>query len=115
MSDVKNICDQEFATEVLASNAPVLVDFWAPWCGPCRLIAPLMDWAASTYGEKLKVLKMEVDPNPETVRQYKIEGIPTLILFQHGEVLERLEGAVGKPRIEAMLTPHLGPGENSSI
>jgi thioredoxin 1 len=107
MSSVQNLSDQDFSTVVLESEGLVLVDFWAPWCGPCRLIAPLMDWAAETYGDRLKVAKMEVDPNPNTVSQYKIEGIPTLILFRDGEMIDRIEGAVGKAKIEAMLAAHL--------
>jgi len=107
MSSVQNLSDQDFSAAVLESEGLVLVDFWAPWCGPCRLIAPLMDWAAETYGDRVKVAKMEVDPNPETISQYKIEGIPTLILFRDGEIIDRFEGAVGKPKIEAMLAPHL--------
>jgi thioredoxin 1 len=107
MSSVQNLSDQDFSTVVLKSEGLVLVDFWAPWCGPCRLIAPLMDWAAETYGDRLKVAKMEVDPNPKTVSQYKIEGIPTLILFRNGEMLDRIEGAVGKAKIEAMLASYL--------
>lgn len=107
MSIVSNIIDREFSAEVLECDRPVLVDFWAAWCGPCRLVAPLMDWAAELYGDRLKVVKMEVDPNPETIARYKVEGIPTLILFEKGEILARIEGAVGKQRIEAMLTPYL--------
>ena len=107
MSAVADIFDREFALEVLEADRPVLVDFWAGWCGPCRLVAPLMDWAAQTYGDRLKVVKMEVDPNPETIALYKVEGIPTLMLFEKGKVLARIEGAVGKPRLEAMLNTHL--------
>ena len=107
MSIVTNIIDREFVAEVLESDRLVLVDFWAAWCGPCRLVAPLMDWAAELYGDRLKVVKMEVDPNPETIARYKVEGIPTLILFEKGEILARIEGAVGKQRIEAMLAPYL--------
>ncbi|MEY2976782.1 MAG: thioredoxin [Prochlorotrichaceae cyanobacterium] len=107
MSSVQNLSDQDFNAVVLQAEGLVLVDFWAPWCGPCRLIAPLMDWAAETYGDRLKVCKIEVDPNPSTMTEYKIEGIPTLILFRNGEILDRIEGAVAKPKIEAMLTPHL--------
>jgi len=107
MRMVSNISDREFVSEVLESDRPVLVDFWAAWCGPCRLVAPLMDWAAELYGDRLKVVKMEVDPNPDTIARYKVEGIPTLILFEKGEILARIEGAVGKPRLEAMLAPYL--------
>ena len=107
MSEVRNISDSEFVAAVLEADRFVLVDFWAPWCGPCRLVAPLMDWAAQTYGDKLDVFKMEVDPNPETISKYKVEGIPTLMLFHKGEIVERIEGAVGKERVGAMLSPHL--------
>ncbi|MEM8604078.1 MAG: thioredoxin [Cyanobacteria bacterium P01_H01_bin.121] len=107
MAAVAEISDGQFEAEVLKSEETVLVDFWATWCGPCRLIAPFMDWAASTYGDRLKVVKMEVDPNPETIAKYKVEGIPTLMLFRGGEVLDRVEGAIGKPKLETLLNTHL--------
>ncbi|AFY68100.1 thioredoxin [Geitlerinema sp. PCC 7407] len=106
-SGVLSINDAQFEAEVLQATQPVLVDFWAEWCGPCRLIAPLMDYVANTYGDRLKVIKMEVDPNPETVAQYKVQGIPTLILFQGGEVKESIEGAIGKQRLEDWLLKNL--------
>jgi thioredoxin 1 len=107
MEKALEITDSQFESEVLQAEGPVLVDFWATWCGPCRLIAPLMDWAAQTYGDRLKVVKMEVDPNPATVAQYKVEGIPTLMLVRDGEVIERTEGAISKPKLEAFLSHHL--------
>ncbi|NJN31404.1 MAG: thioredoxin [Synechococcales cyanobacterium RM1_1_8] len=108
MGKAQDISDSQFEAEVLQANSPVLVDFWAAWCGPCRLIAPMMDWAAETYGDRLKVVKMEVDPNPATIAQYKVEGIPTLLLIQNGEVLARQEGVISKPKLDAMLKAHLG-------
>ena len=107
MGKATDITDSQFESEVLQSNGPVLVDFWAPWCGPCRLIAPMMDWAAETYGERLKVVKMEVDPNPETVKQYKVEGIPTLLVMKGGEVVERNEGILNKDKLAAMIDGHV--------
>ncbi len=107
MGKAQDILDSQFEAEVLNSEGPVLVDFWAPWCGPCRLIAPMMDWAADTYGERLKVVKMEVDPNPETVKKYKVEGIPTLILVKGGEVVERTEGILNKDKLASILDSHV--------
>lgn len=107
MGKAQDILDSQFEAEVLNSEGPVLVDFWAPWCGPCRLIAPMMDWAAETYGERLKVVKMEVDPNPETVKKYKVEGIPTLILVKGGEVVERTEGILNKDKLASILDSHV--------
>ena len=107
MSNVITITDTEFETEVLKANQPVLVYFWAEWCGPCRLTAPLIDWAATTYSDRLKVVKMEVDPNPATVKRYQVEGVPALRLVQGTEVLESSEGAVGKQKLVSMLDTHL--------
>ncbi|NJR68216.1 MAG: thioredoxin [Synechococcales cyanobacterium CRU_2_2] len=107
MGKAQDIFDRQFETEVLNSDGPVLVDFWAPWCGPCRLIAPLMDWAAETYSDRLKVVKIEVDPNPETVKKYRVEGIPTLLLLKGGEVIERTEGILSKEKLATLLDSHL--------
>lgn len=110
MSSVITIFDSEFETEVLKATQPVLVYFWAAWCGPCRLMAPLVSSVAETYGDRLKVVKMEVDPNPEAVKNYKVEGVPALRLFKNGEVIESLEGIEAKntkQRITNMLEAHL--------
>lgn len=110
MSDrVLPITDVEFAAEVLEAKQPVLVYFWASWCGPCRLMSPVVDWAATQYGDRLKIVKMEVDPNPEAVAQYRVEGVPALRLFQAGELVESFEGAVNKQTLERLLNPHLLP------
>lgn len=107
---VTTISDPDFATQVLqVGSQPVLVYFWAPWCGPCRLVSPSIDWVASHYGDRLKVIKMEVDPNPQTIAQYKVEGVPALRLFQQGEVIESLEGAITKQKLVVLLDNHLAP------
>jgi thioredoxin 1 len=107
MAKATEITDSQFTGEVLGSSQTVLVDFWATWCGPCRLIAPLMDWAADEYSDRLTVVKMEVDPNPTTVKEYDVQGIPTLLLIRDGEVIARTEGVVGKAQLQAMLDTHL--------
>jgi thioredoxin 1 len=107
MSSVLVISDAEFETEVLKASQPVLVYFWAPWCGPCRLMSPVMDTLASSYGDRLKIVKMEVDPNPEAVKEYRVEGVPALRIFQGGTVVESSEGAMPKPKVEALLAPYL--------
>lgn len=107
MSSVMTISDAEFQAQVLAATQPVLVYFWAPWCGPCRLMAPIMDTIAAAYGDRLKVVKMEIDPNPVSVKTYQVDGVPAFRLIQAGEVLEVLEGAVPKQKIEELINPHL--------
>jgi thioredoxin 1 len=106
-SSVISIKDTELETEVLKANQPVLVYFWASWCGPCKLMSPLIDWAAQTYSDRLKVVKMEVDPNPATVKQYQVEGVPALRLVQGTEVLASLEGAIGKQKLVSLLDTYL--------
>lgn len=102
-----SITDTEFETEVLQANQLVLIYFWASWCGPCRLMSPLIDWAAANYSDRLKVVKMEVDPNQATVQQYKVEGVPALRLVRGTEVLESSEGTIGKQQIASILDAHL--------
>lgn len=103
------ITDSEFQTAVIEASAtqPVLVYFWAGWCGPCRLMSPIMDKIAQSYGDRLKVVKMEVDPNPTAVQTYKVEGVPALRLFQDGTLLEAHEGAMQKQRVEEILAAHI--------
>ncbi|RMF67234.1 MAG: thioredoxin, partial [Cyanobacteria bacterium J069] len=108
-SSVVVISDPEFEPTVLAADQPVLVYFWAPWCGPCRLMSPLMESVAAQYGDRLKIVKMEVDANPESVARYKVEGVPALILFRAGQPVEAIEGVVNKQRIEGFLDAHLPP------
>ena len=104
---VKDVTDADFAAAVLRADLPVLVDFWAPWCGPCRLVAPLMDWAVGAYGDRLLVMKMEVDPNPVTRDQYRVQGIPSLLVFRGGEVIGRHEGALSQKQLRTFLDAHL--------
>ncbi len=102
-----NFKDATFDTEVLKSEVPVLVDFWAEWCGPCKMMAPTVDAIATEYAGKLKVGKVDVDENGGTAMRYNIRGIPTLLLFKGGRVVEQRVGAVGKSEVLKMLLPHL--------
>jgi thioredoxin 1 len=102
--DVFNVSDGEFKKEVLESEQPVLVDFWATWCGPCRAIAPVVEELAGQFKGRLRVAKMNVDENLETPQQYGIRSIPTLLLFKGGRVVEQIVGAVPKARLEAALS-----------
>lgn len=97
------VSDSNFEQEVLQSDLPVLVDFWAPWCGPCRAIAPLVDELSGDYAGKLKVAKCNVDENPKTPSRYGIRAIPTLIIFKDGNMSEQITGAVAKSQISAAI------------
>ncbi|MBF2009604.1 MAG: thioredoxin [Chlorogloeopsis fritschii C42_A2020_084] len=104
---VKAITDAEFENEVMQAGSPVLVYFWASWCGPCRLMSPLINLAADTYSDRLKVVKMEVDPNPATVKQYQVEGVPALRLIQGEQLLASTEGVIAKDKLLDLLDTHL--------
>jgi thioredoxin 1 len=100
-TNIFDISDSDFEEKVLKSDIPVLVDFWAPWCGPCRAIAPVIDELSGDYAGKLKVAKCNVDDNPKTPSRYGIRAIPTLIIFKDGNVSEQITGAVAKSQITA--------------
>lgn len=101
------VTDATFQSEVLESEKPVLVDFWADWCGPCRMIAPSVSAMAEEYENVLRVAKLDVDDNPAVPGRYGIVGIPTLMLFKQGQVVERITGALPKDCIVAQILPHL--------
>jgi thioredoxin len=102
------ISDNSFQTEVLESREPVLVDFWAEWCGPCRMIAPILENLAEEYSGSLKITKLDVDHNPQTSMKFGVQSIPTLILFKDGEPIERIIGYMPKERLLQKIKPHIG-------
>lgn len=101
--NVINATDSNFETEVLKSSTPVLVDFWAEWCGPCKMIAPTLDELANEFAGKVKVVKVNVDENPNTPGQFRVRGIPTLLMFKNGQLVDQLVGAHPKNSISAMM------------
>lgn len=104
MSDnIVHVSDSSFDQDVIKAEGPVLVDFWAEWCGPCKMIAPVLEELADEYGDKLKVCKMDVDANPETAPKYGIRGIPTLILFNNGEMAGTKVGALSKSQLSEFI------------
>ena len=107
MSNAVAVTDQTFEAEVLNSPVPVLVDFWAAWCGPCRAIAPAVDEIATEYLGKLKVVKLDIDQYGEVSGRYSVLGIPTLLLFKSGQVVEKMVGAYPKAVMVSKITPHL--------
>lgn len=108
MSNAIALTDTDFKKEVVESTVPVLVDFWATWCGPCQTMGPIVDTVATEYQGRVKVMKMNVDSNPMTPSKFGIRGIPTLLLFNNGEVVDRIVGAVPKNAVDNLLKKVLG-------
>ncbi|MVW72254.1 MULTISPECIES: thioredoxin TrxA [unclassified Bordetella] len=100
---IKNVSDASFEADVIQSNVPVLVDYWAAWCGPCKMIAPLLEEVASEYAGRLVVAKLNVDENADTAAKYGIRGIPTLMLFKNGQAAATKVGALSKSQLTAFL------------
>jgi len=102
-----NFTDNSFDQDVLKSDVPVLVDFWAPWCGPCKAMSPTIDALAVEYAGKIKIGKVNTDDNPATGMRYQVRGIPTLLLFKGGKVIDQRVGAMPKTEVKKMIEPHL--------
>ncbi|WP_323017064.1 thioredoxin TrxA [Castellaniella sp.] len=108
MSDsIKHVSDASFQADVLQSELPVLVDYWAEWCGPCKMVAPLLDEAAAKYQDRVTIVKLNVDENPDSAAQYGIRGIPTLMLFKDGKVATTKVGALSRTQLQAFLDESL--------
>ena len=105
--NIIHVSDDSFEQEVLQSEMPVLIDYWAEWCGPCKMIAPVLDEVASEYADKVRVAKLNIDENPATPPKYGIRGIPTLMLFKNGEVEATKVGAVSKAQLTAFLDENI--------
>jgi len=108
MADVLDVTDQTFEAEVLKSDKPVVIDFWAEWCAPCRQIAPIIKELAAEHGDRVKIVKMDIDSSPSTPGQYGVRAIPTILAFKDGQVVQQLQGARPKRDFDAMVQSLLG-------
>jgi thioredoxin 1 len=106
-ANITDVTDNNFQAEVLENDKPVLVDFWAPWCGPCRVIAPSLEEIADEQSDQLRIVKLNVDENQQTAARYGVMSIPTLIVFKNGEAAKTIVGALPKKRLQAELEPAL--------
>ena len=107
-NNIVHVSDETFSDEVLNADCPVLIDYWAEWCGPCKMIAPILDELAEEYGDKIKIAKLNIDDNPETPPKYNIRGIPTLMLFKDGNVEATKVGAVSKSQLAEFIDSNVG-------
>lgn len=114
-SAIAQVSDDQFDEQVLKSAEPVLVDFWAEWCGPCKMIAPMLDELAESYAGKLKVAKINIDQNQKTPRNYNVRGIPTLMIFKNGKVEATQIGAVSKTQLTQLIDKTIGAGVKQSV
>lgn len=108
MSDITNVSDESFETDVLQAEGPVLVDFWAPWCGPCKMIGPILEELAGTYDGKIKICKMDVDANKASPAKFNIRGIPTLIVFKNGSAESTKVGALSRVQLTEFIESNIG-------
>ena len=112
---IAQVSDDQFEEQVLKSSEPVLVDFWAEWCGPCKMIAPILDELATSYAGKLKVVKVNIDHNQKTPRNYNVRGIPTLLIFKGGKVQDTKIGAVSKTELAKMIDKQLAQSVDKAV